>query len=222
MSSSVNDVRLKRLAILISGNGSNLQAIIEAIQNQQLSAEIAVVVSNQPNAHGLQRARDAGLPTKLLKHQDYSNRVDYDQALINTIDHYQADLIIMAGFMRILGESFIDRYKNRIMNIHPSLLPKYKGLNTHAKAIAGGDSIHGASVHFVTNQLDAGPVIIQGIVPIHQNDTAERLQQRVHRIEHRIYPTAVKWFVEDRLTIKDKKVLLDNQQHSDQQLHINA
>ena len=222
MSSSASALRLKRLVVLISGNGSNLQAFIDAIANQELHAEITVVISNRGDAYGLQRAEVAGIATEVIKHQDYSTRLDYDQALIGTIDRYQPDLVIMAGFMRILGDSFVERYQHRIMNIHPSLLPKYKGLNTHARAIAAGDTEHGASVHFVTSELDAGPLVIQGVVAINKKDTPETLQQRVHKIEHRIYPTAAIWFIEDRLTIKNDKVLLDQRRHPDQRLNLNV
>jgi len=190
-----------RLVVLISGNGSNLQAIIDNISTHQLPAEIVAVISNKANAYGLERAKKAGIEHRVLSHLDYADRQQYDQALQALIDGYQPDLIILAGFMRILSNEFVEHYLNKMMNIHPSLLPKYKGLNTHQRALDAGDREHGCSVHFVTPELDDGPVILQATVPIEEDDTAETLAQRVHEQEHRIYPEAIRLFAENKLPI---------------------
>ena len=185
-----------RLVVLISGNGSNLQAIIDNITNNNLPAQIVAVISNKADAYGLERAKKAGIEQQVLSHKDYSDRNQYDLALKELIDGYQPDLIILAGFMRILSNKFVEHYFHKMMNIHPSLLPKYKGLNTHQRAIDAGDKEHGCSVHFVTPELDDGPVILQATVKIKENDTAETLAQRVHEQEHRIYPEAIRMFAE--------------------------
>ncbi|MCW9031732.1 MAG: phosphoribosylglycinamide formyltransferase [Gammaproteobacteria bacterium] len=190
-----------RLVVLISGNGSNLQAIIDDINNNNLPAQIVAVISNKADAYGLQRAKKAGIEQRVLSHRDFSDRTQYDQALKELIDEYQPDLIILAGFMRILSNEFVEHYLNKIMNIHPSLLPKYKGLNTHQRAIDAGDKEHGCSVHFVTPELDDGPVILQATVPIKADDTAETLATRVHEQEHRIYPEAIRLFAENKFSL---------------------
>lgn len=198
---SQNVVSPIRLVVLISGNGSNLQAIIDNITNHNLPAQIVAVISNKADAYGLERAKKAGIEQRVLSHLDYSDRRQYDQALQELIDSYQADLIILAGFMRILSNEFVEHYLNKMMNIHPSLLPKYKGLNTHQRAIDAGDKEHGCSVHFVTPELDDGPVILQATVAIKDGDTAETLAARVHEQEHRIYPEAIQMFAEKKLNI---------------------
>ncbi|MCW8899768.1 MAG: phosphoribosylglycinamide formyltransferase [Gammaproteobacteria bacterium] len=190
-----------RLVVLISGNGSNLQAIIDDINNNNLPAQIVAVISNKADAYGLQRAKKAGIEQRVLSHRDFSDRTQYDQALKELIDEYQPDLVILAGFMRILSNEFVEHYLNKIMNIHPSLLPKYKGLNTHQRAIDAGDKEHGCSVHFVTPELDDGPVILQATVPIKADDTAETLATRVHEQEHRIYPEAIRLFAENKFSL---------------------
>jgi len=191
-----------RLVVLISGNGSNLQAIIDNITNHKLPAQIVAVISNKADAYGLERAKKAGIEQRVLSHLDYADRNQYDQALKELIDGYQPDLIILAGFMRILSNEFVEHYLHKMMNIHPSLLPKYKGLNTHQRAIDAGDKEHGCSVHFVTPELDDGPVILQATVPIKENDTAEILAARVHEQEHRIYPEAIRMFAEKKINLK--------------------
>lgn len=199
------------IVVLVSGNGSNLQAIIDAIQAQTIPASIVAVISNRPDAYGLSRARQAGIPTEVLEYQGHTNRNEYDQALITCIDRYQPDLIVLAGFMRILSDPFVEHFTGRMMNIHPSLLPKYKGLNTHQRVIEAGDKEHGATVHFVTPELDSGPIILQGVITTQATDNADTLAQRVHKIEHRIYPQAIKWYAEQRLQLAGNTVLLDDQ-----------
>ena len=185
-----------RLVVLISGNGSNLQAIIDNITDNNLPAQIVAVISNKADAYGLERAKKAGIEQRVLSHKDFSDRNHYDLALKELIDGYQPDLIILAGFMRILSNEFVEHFSHKMMNIHPSLLPKYKGLNTHQRAIDAGDKEHGCSVHFVTPELDDGPVILQATVEIKENDTAETLATRVHEQEYRIYPEAIRMFAE--------------------------
>lgn len=196
---SSNAVSPIRLVVLISGNGSNLQAIIDNIANQNLPAQIVAVISNKADAYGLERAKKAGIEQHVLSHKDFSDRQQYDLALKNLIDGYQPNLIILAGFMRILSNEFVEHYLHKMMNIHPSLLPKYKGLNTHQRAIDAGDKEHGCSVHFVTPKLDDGPVILQAKVKIEDNDTAETLAERVHEQEHLIYPEAIRLFAENKI-----------------------
>ena len=188
-----------RLVVLISGNGSNLHAIIDNIANQNLPAQIVAVISNKADAYGLERAKKAGIEQHVLSHKGFSDRQQYDLALKNLIDGYQPDLIILAGFMRILSNEFVEHYLHKMMNIHPSLLPKYKGLNTHQRVIDAGDKEHGCSVHFVTPELDDGPVILQAKVKIEDNDTAETLAERVHQQEHLIYPEAIRLFAENKI-----------------------
>ena len=199
------------LVVLISGGGSNLQAIIDAIASDQLDAEIKAVISNTADAAGLDRAAKANLATHIVEHQQFSSRQDFDQAMMQIIDPIKPDLIILAGFMRILSDDFIDHYQHRLLNIHPSLLPKYKGLNTHQQAIDNHDKIHGASVHYVSHELDSGTVVIQAEVPVDAEDTAETLARRVLHEEHSIYPLVIQMHVEGRLTFKDNHLNLDEQ-----------
>jgi len=211
-----------RVVVLISGSGSNLQAIIEQIEKGNLPVEISLVMSNKADAYGLERAANAGIATTVIEHQSFSNRIEFDQALIRAIDTVEPDLVILAGFMRILTEDFVKHYQNRLINIHPSLLPKYPGTNTHQRAIDAGDQWHGASIHFVVTEVDAGPIILQGRIPIKVEDTAQTLQQRIHKIEHQLYPQAVKWFAQKRLSLASAtadssiKVLLDGKTSSKQ------
>ncbi len=200
-----------RAVVLISGSGSNLQAFIDQINAGQLDISIELVISNKADVFGLQRAQTAGISTAVVDHKAYDSRTAFDQALIDKIDSVEPKLIILAGFMRILTPDFVDHYQNRLINIHPSLLPKYPGTNTHQRALDAHDAMHGASVHFVVPEVDAGPIIIQGQMPILADDTASSLQQRIHKIEHQIYPTAVKWFANGRLSISDGRVLLDGE-----------
>lgn len=198
-----------RLAILVSGRGSNLQAFIDACANGQLSAEIAVVISNNPDAGGLQRAEAAGIATCCINHRDYSTREAFDQALVTELVARRTELVVLAGFMRILTPVFIKPFAGRLLNIHPSLLPKYPGLHTHQRALDAGDTEAGVTVHFVTLELDGGPPIIQARVPILQADTADTLAARVIVQEHLIYPTAAQWYITGRLRLTDQGAYLD-------------
>ena len=200
-SSAVSPIRQIRLVVLISGNGSNLQAIIDDIANNNLPAQVVAVISNKADAFGLERAKKAGIEQHVLSQQNYDSREQYDVALKNLIDSFQPDLIILAGFMRILSNEFVNHYLQKMMNIHPSLLPKYKGLNTHQRVIDAGDKEHGCSVHFVTPELDDGPVILQATVEVKENDTAETLATRVHEQEHQIYPKAIRLFAENKIKL---------------------
>lgn len=201
--------RLKSIVILISGRGSNMQAILEA----RLPVKIAAVISSNPNAHGLEIARQHGIPAHALNHRDHETREEFDTALAARIAGFNPDLVVLAGFMRILTPNFVNDYNGRLINIHPSLLPAFTGLNTHARALTEGVKIHGCTVHFVTPNLDKGPIIIQAAVPVLPGDTEETLGARVLEQEHKIYPQAIRWFAEDRLTVTpDCNVILQNQQ----------
>lgn len=200
-----------KIVVLISGGGSNLQAIIDSIQVGNIKAEITAVISNRADAFGLERAEKASIDNHILDHTVFDSRESFDESLSQIIDSYEPDLIVLAGFMRILSDDFVEHFHGKMINIHPSLLPKYKGLNTHQRALDGGDSEHGASVHFVIPELDAGTVIIQGVVPVEANDTANQLQLRVHKVEHQIYPQAVKYLAEDGLVLEDGKLLYKSQ-----------
>ncbi|MFI9652872.1 phosphoribosylglycinamide formyltransferase [Guyparkeria halopsychrophila] len=184
-----------RLVVLASGNGSNFQAIIDACENGRLDAEIVLLVVNRPGAYALERARTHGIPSRLIDHKDFADRESFDAAMAEAIDAARPDWIVMAGFMRILTDDFVDRFQGRLINIHPSLLPKYPGMNTHARALETGDRVHGATVHFVTPTVDAGPPIVQGRLEIFDKDDVESLKQRIHGVEHRIYPLAIDWLV---------------------------
>lgn len=201
-----------RVVVLISGSGTNLQALIDAAHRNELAdAHIVGVLSNRPNAGGLTRAEQAGIPTVTLNHQDYASREAFDAAMQSEIDAWQPDLLVLAGFMRILTADFVTHYHGRMINIHPSLLPKYPGLHTHARAIESGDTEHGATVHFVTAELDGGPAIVQASVPVLPNDTETGLAQRVQGVEHQIYPAAVAWFAQGLLTMRDGQAYMKEQ-----------
>ena len=185
-----------RLVILISGRGSNMQSIIRAIEAGELQADIAAVISNRPDAAGLQTASAAGIATQVINHRDFDSREAFDQQLAREIDDYQPDYVILAGFIRILTAAFVEHFAGRLINIHPSLLPKFKGLHTHQRAIEAGEREHGASVHFVTAELDDGPVILQAKVPVLKSDTPETLAARVLIEEHKLYPDALKLLIQ--------------------------
>ncbi len=206
----MSDSKSCNIVVLISGSGSNLQAIIDNLAEHP-SARIKAVISNRADAYGLVRAEQAGITAQVLNHQDFADRLAFDRALIEVIDQHQPDLVVLAGFMRILTPEFTRHYARRLLNIHPSLLPKYKGLNTHQRAIDAGDQQHGCSVHFVTEELDGGPVVIQAALPIDVNDNCEQLAQRVHAVEHQVYPLAVRWFADGRLRLSEQGALLDGQ-----------
>jgi phosphoribosylglycinamide formyltransferase 1 len=197
---------MKSLVILISGRGSNMEALIEA----KLPARIAAVISNRPNAPGLEIARKHGLETIVLDQLSYSGREAFDAALAQAIDAYRPDLIALAGFMRILGDDFVNRYPGRLINVHPSLLPAFPGLHTHGRALQEGVKIHGCTVHFVTAQMDRGPIIVQAAIRVLPDDTEQTLAARVLRQEHLIYPEAVRWFMEGRLRISESAVDISN------------
>ena len=200
---------MKRLVILISGSGSNLQAFIDAIKADALYAEIVCVISNKPDVFGLQRAEKAGIPTQVLPHQDFASREEYDHALIAEVQKHTPDLVILAGFMRILTPIFVAPLYGKLMNIHPSLLPKYPGLHTHQRALDTGDSEAGVTVHFVSTELDGGPIIIQASVPVLSSDNADTIGNRVLEQEHKIYPLAARWFCEGRLRCDESHAWFD-------------
>ena len=201
-----------RLAILISGRGSNMEAILDAAQDPAYPAKPVLVLSNRPDAKGLETAARAGIPTAAIDHTTFGkDREAFERAMQDQLKEADVEIIALAGFMRILSPSFVDQFAGRLMNIHPSLLPHYPGLDTHRRAIADGVREHGATVHFVTQDLDAGPVIIQGRVKICEDDSEHSLSMRVHEVEHRIYPEAVRWFASGRLRLQGDVALLDGQ-----------
>ncbi|MGE6527936.1 phosphoribosylglycinamide formyltransferase [Pseudomonas sp. NPDC077382] len=197
------------VVVLISGSGSNLQALIDSL-GEDSPVRIRAVVSNRAEAYGLQRAQAVGINTHILQHKGFADREAFDAALIEIIDAYQPQLVVLAGFMRILSAGFVRHYQGRLLNIHPSLLPKYKGLDTHRRALDAGDQEHGCSVHFVTEELDGGPVAIQARLKIEPNESIDQLTDRVHAAEHIIYPLAVRWFADGRLRLADQGAMLDN------------
>lgn len=204
------------VVVLISGSGSNLQALIDSIQadaaaSKHSPARISAVVCNRADAYGLQRAQAAGIATVVLDHKQFEGREAFDAALVEAIDCYDPQLVVLAGFMRILTPTFVRHYTGRLLNIHPSLLPKYKGLHTHQRALEAGDSEHGCSVHFVSEELDGGPLVVQAVVAVKPDDTQSSLAQRVHQQEHVIYPMAVRWFAEGRLHLTAQGAMLDEQ-----------
>jgi phosphoribosylglycinamide formyltransferase-1 len=199
-----------RVVILISGSGSNMVTIVDEIRDGKIDADIAAVICNEPEAAGIQKARDRDIPVTVIDHRQFTSRDEFDLGLMRAIEEAEADLVVLAGFMRILTPDFVRRYEGRMLNIHPSLLPKYQGLHTHKRAIDAGDSHHGVTVHFVTEVLDDGPNVIQAVVPVLDGDDVTSLQKRVQLQEHVIYPIAVKWFVEGRLTMQNGKACLDN------------
>ena len=199
------------VVVLLSGTGSNLQALIDSTRTGDSPVRICAVISNRADAYGLQRAQDAGIATAVLDHKAFDGREAFDTALVELIDGFQPQLVVLAGFMRILSAGFVRHYQGRLLNVHPSLLPKYKGLHTHQRALEAGDAEHGCSVHFVTEELDGGPLVVQAVIPVELDDTPERLAQRVHSQEHLIYPLAVRWFAEGRLRLGEHGALLDGQ-----------
>lgn len=195
----------KSIVILISGRGSNMEALLDA----RLPARVAAVISNNPQARGLGVAQARGIATAVVDHHAFAERATFDAALGQEIDRHRPDLVALAGFMRILTAPFIERYRGRMMNIHPSLLPDFPGLDTHRRALAAGAKTHGCTVHFVTQVVDAGPIIVQAAVPVLPGDTEEGLAARVLAEEHRIYPQAVRWFLEGRVRLEDGRVVMD-------------
>lgn len=200
-----------RIAVLVSGNGTNLQAFIDAGQRGELAADVDVVVSNRDDAYALTRARRAGIAAHCIPHGDFPDRESFDRAIAEALAPHAPDLVILAGFMRILSPWFVDHHEGRVLNIHPALLPKYPGLDTHRRVLEAGDPFHGSTVHFVTEELDGGPRILAGRTPIRPDDTPRALERRIQAMEHRIYPQAAQWFAERRLEYRDKAAWLDGE-----------
>jgi phosphoribosylglycinamide formyltransferase-1 len=201
---------MKNIVILISGRGSNMEAIVSAARAERWPARIAAVISNRADAAGLAYAAERGIATAVVANKDYASRAEFDAALQAVLDRFEPDLVVLAGFMRILTEAFVAHYAGRMLNIHPSLLPLFPGLATHAQALAAGVQQHGATVHFVTAELDHGPMVLQASVPVLPDDTVETLSARVLEQEHVIYPRAVRWLVEDRVTLAQGAVQVDH------------
>ena len=199
-----------KLVVLISGNGSNLGAIIQEIQQGELDAQIVQVISNRADAYGLTRAKEVGIPTSVIDHKDYDSREAFDQALRQCIDQFQPDLIVLAGFMRILSDEFVNHYLGKMINIHPSLLPKYQGLNTHQRVLDAGDKEHGVTVHYVTPELDSGPIILQAKVPVLEDDDAATLEARIHRAEYQIYPEAIRRIAASQVSFRNGVVYYEH------------
>ena len=199
------------IAILISGRGTNMRVIAERAAAGSLPVDVRVVVSDKSSAEGLQTAAAMKITTRVLEARQFADRPSYDRALIGLLAQYQPKLIVLAGFMRILTPQFIEAFAGRILNVHPSLLPKYPGLHTHRRALEAGEAVHGVSVHFVTEQLDGGPVVLQAEVPVLPGDTEKTLSARVQQGEHRIYPQAIDWFARGRLLLKEDRAWLDGQ-----------
>lgn len=197
---------MKRIVLLISGRGSNMEAIVRACAEQGWPATIAAVIANRPDAQGLQFAAGRGIATAVVDHKAFGSREAFDDALAAAIDAHAPDLVVLAGFMRILGAGFVRRYEGRMLNIHPSLLPAFAGLHTHERAIEAGCKATGATVHFVTPELDHGPIVMQSVVPLHPDDDADALAARVLATEHVIYPLSVRWFVEGKLAVDGGRV----------------
>ncbi len=200
-----------KIATLISGSGSNLQAIIDAIARGDIAGQIAGVLSNRADAYGLERARQQGIPTAIITHGDFADRATFDQALMRQIDAWNVDIVVLAGFMRILTPEFVAHYDGRLLNIHPSLLPRYKGLHTHRRALEAGDREHGCSVHFVSAELDGGPVVAQATVPVLAGDDEAGLAARVHEAEHRLYPAVLRWLASGELEYRDGRIRFQGQ-----------
>ena len=198
------------IVVLLSGSGSNLQAIIDQIAEGTLNARICAVISNKADAYGIQRARAANIPTRIIEHSHYDDRESFDAELTRSIEKYQPELIVLAGFMRILTDDFVNHFYGRMINIHPSLLPEYRGLHTHKRALEAGDKEHGLSIHYVSVKLDGGPIILQQSVPVLEDDTEDSLAQRVLIQEHQAYPKVIQWFAQKRLQIVNNQVMMDN------------
>lgn len=196
----------RKVGVLISGNGSNLQALIDACAKPDYPAEIAVVISNKESAFGLNRARNAGIPAHIINHKDYATREAFDDEMHRMLERHLVEFVCLAGFMRLLSPGFIDKWQERLINIHPSLLPSFKGVHVHEQALAAGVRFSGCTVHFVRPEVDAGPIIAQAVVPVLQDDTPESLAARVLEQEHKIYPQALRWLAEGKLSLRQDKV----------------
>ncbi len=200
-----------KIAVLISGVGSNLQAILDAINAKNIDAQVIAIISNRTKAKGLDRAREHKIPAYVIPSRKNQSRQEYDQGLSEVINRLNPDLIVLAGFMRILTEEFVNQFTGKLINIHPSLLPKYKGLDTHQRAIDAGDTEHGCSVHFVTPELDGGPIIAQALVSIEKNDDIQSLSAKVQAQEHKLYPLVVEWFANKQLELLEDKIFFNNE-----------
>ena len=198
-----------KIVVLISGHGSNLQAIIDTLESRKIEAQITAIISNKANAGGLERARKHGITAYVISKQKNQSRDDYDVRLGEVLDRLDPDLIVLAGFMRILSSKLVNQFRGKMINIHPSLLPKYRGTNTHERALTAKESEHGCSIHFVTPELDGGPVIAQARFPINTNDNIETLSACVQQLEHKLYPLIIEWFCQNRIVLKDELVFLD-------------
>lgn len=198
-----------RAAVLISGSGSNLQSFIDKVASGEFDLDLCVVFSNKPDAYGLSRAEDAGIATECLEHGGYPDRESFDRAVADVLDTYAPDLIILAGFMRILSPWFVKHFEGRVLNIHPALLPAYPGLDTHQRVLDAGDEWHGSTVHFVTEELDGGPLILQGRLTVNPGETADQLCARVQALEHQIYPLAAHWFGQGRIEFRGGRTWMD-------------
>ena len=203
---------MTRIVVLISGSGTNLQALIDAVENGEIPAKICAVISNKDNVKGLERAETHQIPAFVISHKSFPDREAFDERLMEIIDAQGPDLVVLAGFMRILTPAFTEHYKGKMLNIHPSLLPKFQGLNTHQRALDDNESEHGVSIHFVTEELDGGPIVMQAKVPVNDDDTADSLAEKVHEKEHIIYPLAVKWFSEGKLQLQNGKCYLNDEE----------
>ena len=201
---------MKKIVVMVSGSGSNLQAIIDSCNRKHIDAEITCVISNNPRAYGLERAASANINSIVINHKDYKSRDCYDSELMKALDNLNPDLIVLAGFMRILTEKLTSKFFGKIINIHPSLLPKYPGLNTHQEVINNKDSIHGVSIHYVSSELDCGPLIAQGEIKTKTNENINDLIERVHKIEHIIYPEIIKYICDDRISVESNQVKFNN------------
>ena len=200
---------MKKIVVLISGSGTNLQAIMDACQSGEINGKIVSVISNKADAYGLTRAKNAKIPTALFERKNFANNLEMDRAIAQHIEQLEADLVVLAGYMKILSDEFTLQFVGKILNIHPSLLPKYKGLHTYQQALDAGDTEHGTTVHFVTPELDSGAIILQAKVPIFPEDDIADIEERVKAQEIQIYPLVVKWFASDRLKEKEGKAYLD-------------
>ncbi|MEM7562958.1 MAG: phosphoribosylglycinamide formyltransferase [Pseudomonadota bacterium] len=198
-----------RLVVLISGNGSNLQSIIDAVEAGHLNAEIVAVVSNNPHAYGLQRARNHDIPSHSLDHRLFSDRAQFDQEMRAFLQEMNPDYVVLAGFMCILGAELVRSFRHRILNIHPSILPEYKGLNTHLRALQNGETEHGVTIHLVTAELDDGPILLQGRYAIEPEDKVTDLQKKGHALEHQMYPQLLQWIAEEKIVIDEDQVLYE-------------
>jgi len=208
------------IGVLVSGNGTNLQSLIDAVEAKKLDAKIELVLSNKASAYGLVRARNHGIPTEVLEHKEFSSREAYDQAVVDLLRRRGVELVVLAGFMRLLSPLFVRAYSNHIMNIHPALLPSFPGLHVQKKALEHGVRFSGCTVHFVNEECDEGPIIIQAVVPVFPDDTEETLAARILRQEHRIYPRAIQLYAEGRLHIVGRTVLVDRLKKDDAQVLI--